>query len=83
MHLIKEDRATFCGLKMGHFPENNVWIEDHLAAAYLADKSRTPCLICFPEGRPQFGTPLSKLSGRPGHEGFDEFCRISSSWGYD
>ena len=30
-----------------------------------------------------YGTPISRLSGRPGHPGFDEFCRIAQSWGYD
>lgn len=29
------------------------------------------------------GTPISQLSGRPGHSGFDEFCRIAKSWGHD
>jgi hypothetical protein len=29
------------------------------------------------------GTPISELSGRPGHPGFAEFCRIAKSWGYD
>lgn len=29
------------------------------------------------------GTPISQLSGRPGHPGFAEFCRIAKSWGYD
>lgn len=28
------------------------------------------------------GTPLSQLSGRPGHDGYDAFCRIAESWGY-
>ena len=31
----------------------------------------------------QFGTPLSHLSGRPGHPGYGEFKRIARSWGYD
>jgi hypothetical protein len=31
----------------------------------------------------ELGTPISQLSGRPGHEGFAEFCRIAKSWGYD
>jgi len=35
-----------------------------------------------PEPR-QIGTPLSELSGRPGHLGFDAFVRIAKSWGYD
>jgi hypothetical protein len=41
--------------------------------------------ISFSDGRPasELGTPISKLSGRPGHEGFAEFCRIAKSWGYD
>lgn len=28
------------------------------------------------------GTPISKLSGRPGHPGYGEFVRIANSWGY-
>lgn len=31
----------------------------------------------------RLGTPLSQLSGRPGHPGYDEFKRIAASWGYD
>jgi hypothetical protein len=34
-----------------------------------------------PDG--SIGTPISELSGRPGHEGYAEFCRIARSWGYD
>lgn len=33
-------------------------------------------------GKP-LGTPVSELSGQPGHPGFDEFCRIARSWGYE
>ena len=29
------------------------------------------------------GTPISELSGRPGHPGHAEFLRIAKSWGYD
>lgn len=29
------------------------------------------------------GTPLSQVSGRPGQPGFDLFCAIAASWGYD
>lgn len=29
------------------------------------------------------GTPISQLSGRPGHRGFGEFCRIAATWGHD
>lgn len=30
----------------------------------------------------RIGTPISKLSGRPGHPGYAEFVRIANSWGY-
>ena len=29
------------------------------------------------------GTPLSQISGRPGDPGYEEFCRIAGSYGYD
>jgi hypothetical protein len=29
------------------------------------------------------GTPISQLSGRPGHQGYEEFKRIAKSWGHD
>lgn len=28
------------------------------------------------------GTPISELSGRPGHSGYERFVAISQSWGY-
>jgi hypothetical protein len=31
----------------------------------------------------RLGTPLSQLSGRPGHHGYDRFCAIAASWGFD
>jgi hypothetical protein len=34
-----------------------------------------------PDGK--LGTPISELSGRPGHKGYTEWLRISKSWGYD
>ena len=29
------------------------------------------------------GTPISELSGRPGHPGYAEFIRIAKSWGFN
>ncbi len=29
------------------------------------------------------GTPISELSGRPGHAGYDKFVSIAKSWGCD
>ena len=58
--------------------------ETHLIGAYLASHPEVQhCPGCWGEKRPEFGTPLSKLSGRPGEPGYEEFCRIARSWGYD
>jgi hypothetical protein len=41
--------------------------------------------ICLPEWDigERGGTPINQLSGRPGHPGFERFCEIASSWGYE
>ena len=44
---------------------------------------RADCPGCNPNGPKRLGTPISQLSGRPGHEGYEEFKRIARSWGYD
>lgn len=44
---------------------------------------RANCPRCNPSGPAPIGTPISELSGRPGHRGYDKFCQIASSWGYD
>ncbi len=31
----------------------------------------------------RLGTPISQISGRPGHDGYGEFKRIAASWGYE
>lgn len=31
----------------------------------------------------RLGTPISQLSGRPGHPGFERFDQIARSWGYE
>lgn len=41
------------------------------------------CPACGGSERRNLGTPISELSGRPGHDGYEEFCRIARSWGYD
>ena len=40
------------------------------------------CEGCNPGGPQQLGTPISQLSGRPGHRGFDAFTDVAASWGY-
>lgn len=44
---------------------------------------RADCPGCNPYGPRQYGTPISELSGRPGHKGYDKFVEIARSWGYD
>lgn len=48
---------------------------------YEPDEHDVP--ISFIDGDRPLGTPLSQLSGRPGHPGYAEFCRIAESWGYE
>lgn len=43
---------------------------------------RADCLKCNPHYRP-LGTPISELSGRPGHKGYSRFVEIAQSWGYN
>ena len=38
------------------------------------------CPKCYLDSKPRIGTPLSELSGQSGYE---EFCRIAKTWGYD
>lgn len=40
------------------------------------------CRECLPNPR-VLGTPISQLSGTIGEPGYEEFCRIARSWGYD
>ena len=52
--------------------------------AYVYEPCEGDIPISFASDAPRtIGTPLSQLSGRPGHPGFEEFCRIARSWGYD
>ena len=43
---------------------------------------RADCPGCNPAGPRPLGTPINQLSGRSGHPGYEEFCRIARSWGY-
>jgi hypothetical protein len=40
------------------------------------------CPGCAPTKQP-LGTPISELSGQPGHKGYEKFKEIAHSWGYD
>lgn len=71
------DRRRFaCGIGP-ELPEGDVY---YFQSEWWAD--RADCPGCNPGGPRQIGTSLSELSGRPGHPGYAEFCRIAESWGY-
>lgn len=41
------------------------------------------CVRCGGGPKGKLGTPISELSGQPGHKGYAEFKRIASSWGFE
>jgi hypothetical protein len=84
---LNSDSVFACGHR-GRLPEGDkMFFESEplaRSACYLDGRPEMEaCPGCFPGGRPQFGTPISQLSGRPGHPGYEEFCRIARSWGHD
>jgi hypothetical protein len=71
------NRRFACGLGP-ELPDGDTYFFDGEARADRAD-----CPGCNPGGPRQLGTPISQLSGRPGFPGYDKFCEIAASWGYD
>lgn len=69
-----------CGLS-GKLPDGDVYYRQG-EAGKAGFRGGDVCPGCYPGGKPKIGTPLSELSGRPGHAGYGEFKRISDSWGY-
>ena len=57
--------------------------DKYIYASQLSLMHIVDCPGCL-HGQPQrqLGTPLSELSGRPGHRGYSEFVRIAESWGH-
>lgn len=72
-------KAQFaCGLVgVSNLPEGDKY---YFEAEY---KSHLVTCVGCGGGPPQLGTPLSELSGQPGHPGYERFCQIARSWGYD
>lgn len=81
-------RKFACGIGP-ELPPGDVYFHeaeaDHarLAAHFLSHPDREPCPGCLPGPKPQLGTPISQLSGRPGEPGYGEFKRIGRTWGYE
>lgn len=70
-------RQFACGIGP-ELPEGDKYFfQSEPLSDYKAD-----CPGCNPHPR-QFGTPISQLSGRPGHDGYAHFTAIARSWGYD
>lgn len=60
-------------------PEGDrVVFEAESYAYHVAD-----CQKCNPGGPQPYGTPISQLSGRHGHPGFQAFQDIANSWGHE
>jgi len=74
---LNSKRKFACGLGPD-LPEGDIYFFEAEFGAASAD-----CPSCNPAGPRKLGTPISKLSGRPGHPGYAEFVRIAKSWGYD
>lgn len=70
-------RRFACGIGPD-LPEGDKYYFDGEHMADYAD-----CPGCNPGGPRRLGTPISQLSGRPGHPGYEEFKRIARSWGYE
>ncbi len=70
-------RKFACGLGPD-LPDGDTYHFESEPAAFR----RSDCPGCNPGGPQKLGTPLSEISGRPGHPGYEEFCRIAKSWGH-
>lgn len=75
---IENSKRKFaCGLGP-ELPAGDMYF---FAGEALADV-KADCPGCNPNPRKQ-GTPISQLSGRPGHPGFSQFTNIAETWGHD
>ncbi len=70
------NREFACGIK--ELPDGDTYYFAGESAAYR----RADCPKCNPHPE-MLGTPISQLSGRPGHDGYENFKDIAASWGYE
>jgi hypothetical protein len=68
-------RRFACGISPDLPAGDKYFFEAEYAALRLAD-----CPGCNPQGSRKLGTPISELSGRPGHPGYKRFSEIMDSW---
>ncbi len=75
---LNKDAKFECGIAWP-LPEGDLYIFE---AEYLSSH-RVTCVGCGGGPPEQLGTPISELSGQPGHPGYEKFCDIARSWGYE
>jgi len=72
---LNSKRKFACGLGPD-LPPGDVYFFQTESGADRAD-----CLGCNPAGPRRLGTPISEISTQPGKPGYEEWLRISRSWG--
>lgn len=80
---LNSKRRFACGIGPALPAGDQYYFEAEGGADRHADCPACRAAVGMSEQPATLGTPLSKLSGRPGHSGYDEFVRIARSWGYD
>ena len=75
----KEEGMTRIRCGLAAMPVGDTMFFDGEPGAWLT----ADCEGCNPGGPKRLGVPISQLSGRPGHTGFEAFRAIGESWGYE
>lgn len=75
-------RKFACGVGP-ELPEGDKYFFEVDVARWPQRMNRIDCPGCNPDGPQPLGTPISELSGRPDHPGYEKFCAIARSWGYE
>jgi hypothetical protein len=78
----ENSRRTFaCGIGP-ELPAGDIYFFEG-EARRAGFRSEEVCPGCYPDGKPQIGTPIDELSGRPRHPGYEKFKAIARTWGHD
>lgn len=76
-------RKFACGIGPDLPPDDVYFFEAESIADRKCDCPKCREALRLPAEPRQLGTPISELSGRPGHAGYEKFAAIARSWGYD
>lgn len=80
---LNSKRKFACGLGPTLPKGDQYFFEAESQADRHADCPACRAALGMSEKPTPLGTPLSELSGRPGHPGYERFVAIARSWGYD